>query len=156
MGSSTLDVCGLLIAQINNTLIPQLNNSFKIIGDSINIAIVNINTGIQQAITTIQNGISTAIVMLQNQLDALNIFGKLSEKVVDLLNKMGQLNPMGLIKTYIMPYIQAYFPFATLSDSLTFLFVLVMIPFIIPLFLILNVLIDLIPDIDIGGGGGGA
>ncbi len=153
MGSNTLDVCGLLIAQINNTLVPQLNNSFKVIGDSINIAIVNINTGIQQAITTIQNGISTAIIMLQNQLDALNIFGQLSEKVVDLLNKMGRLNPMGLIQTYILPYIKSWFPFATLSDTITFLFVMLMVPFIIPLFLILNTLIDLIPDINIGGGG---
>jgi hypothetical protein len=150
IGSTTLDVCGLLIDQINKNLIPQLNNSFKIIGESINIAIVNINNGIRLAIETIQNGISTAITMLQNQLDALNIFGKLSEKVVELVSKIEKLNPMGLIKTYILPYIQAYFPFATLSDTVTFLMFMLLVPFIIPLFLIINSLIDLIPDFDIG------
>lgn len=155
LGSSSIDVCALLIDQINKNLIPQLNNSFRIVGESIDIAITNINAGVKLAIDTIVNGIATAITMLQNQLDAINIFGKLTEKVVFLVSKIEQLNIMGLINLYILPYIQAYFPFATVSDTLTFLMFLISVPFIIPLLLIINSLIDLIPDINIGGGGGG-
>jgi hypothetical protein len=151
IGSSTIDICSLLINQINKNLIPQLNDSFKIIGDSINTAIVNINNGIKLAIETIQNSISSAIIMLQNQLDALNIFAKLSEKVVELFSKIENLSAMGIIKTYILPNIKKYFPFTNFSNTLTFLFFLFLIPFIIPLFLIINSSINLIPDINIGG-----
>ena len=58
---------------------------------------------------------------------------------------------MGIIKTYILPNIKKYFPFTNFSNTLTFLFFLFLIPFIIPLFLIINSLINLIPDINIGG-----
>ena len=149
LGSTSLDVCSLLINQINNGLIPQLNISFKTVEDGINIAITNINRGIITAITAIQNGISTAILMLEQQLNSLNIFGQLTTKIVDLITKIKSLNPIGLLKLYVVPYITAIFPFATLADILTFLLFLVLVPFIIPLFLIINSLIDLIPDIDI-------
>lgn len=146
LGVNTLDTCSLLVTQINNTLIPQLNTSFKIVEESINTTIHNINSNIQQSVVNIQNGITTALVMLETQLDALNALGQLSQKIVGLVYKMEQLNPMGLIKTYILPYIQAYFPFATLSDTITFLIFMLLIPFLVPLFLIINYLINLIPD----------
>ena len=149
LGSTSLDVCSLLINQINNGLIPQLNVAFKTVEDGINIAIININRGIITAITAIKNGISTAILMLEHQLNSLNIFGELTTKIVELITKIESLDPIGLIKLYVVPYITAIFPFATLADILTFLLFLVLIPFIIPLFLIINSLIDLIPDIDI-------
>jgi hypothetical protein len=150
LGSTSLDVCSLLINQINNGLIPQLNNGFIAIEAGINIAISSINAGIITAITAIQNGITTAILMLEQQLESLNIFGGLTNKMVDLISKIESLDPIGLLKIYVIPYIQAIFPFATIADIFTFLLFLVSIPFIIPFLLITNTLIDLVvPDIDI-------
>jgi hypothetical protein len=149
LGSTTLDVCSLLIDQINNGLIPQLNIAFEVVEKGINIAIQNINSGIIIAINSIKSGITTAILMLEQQLNSLNIFGKLTNKISDLVSKIESLNPIGLIKLYVIPYISAIFPFATLADILTFLIFLVLIPFIIPVFLIINSIINLIPDIEI-------
>ena len=149
LGTTSLDVCGLLITQINTKLIPQLNAGFLAVEAGINIAITAINTGITNAINAIKNGITTAILMLEQQLDSLNIFGGLTTKMVDLISKIESLDPIGLIKIYVVPYISAIFPFATLADILIFLLFLASIPFIIPFFLIVNSLINLIPDINI-------
>jgi hypothetical protein len=146
LGSTTLDVCNLLTSQINNNLIPPLNASFKIISDAINIAITNINKNIKDSINIIKNGITTVINMLQAQLDSLNLFGQLTNTVVELLSNIKELNPFAIINTYILPYIQKFFPFATFADTITFLFTMFFIPFVIPLFLIGSSLIDLIPD----------
>jgi hypothetical protein len=149
MDSTSINVCALLVDQINKSLVPQLNTAFKAVKDGINTAITSINDGIKQSIKTIQDGISTAILMLEQQLNSIKIFAQLTSRIVDLISKIQKLDPIGLIKIYVVPYISAIFPFATLADILTFLLFLVIIPFIIPIFLIINSLINLIPDIDI-------
>lgn len=150
LGTASLDVCSLLMNEINNKLVPQLNIAFTTVENGINIAVTNINLGIMTAINAIKNGISTAILMLEQQLESLNIFGTLTTKMVELITKIETLNPIGLIKVYVLPYISAIIPFATLADTLAFLLFLVFVPFSIPFLLIINSLIDLIvPDIDI-------
>ena len=147
-GQASINLCTLL-ATAMETVVNKLNEAFKKVGDGISIAIENINNGVTNAINTIKTGISNAISMLEQQLEALQIFEQITNKIVDLITKIQSLNPIGLLKIYVIPYIQAYFPFATVTDTLTFLLFLVSIPFIVPLLFIINSLIDLIPDVDI-------
>ena len=149
IGITSLDVCSLLIKQINNTIVPKLNTAFGKIENSINTAIDAINNGIINSITIIQNNISNVILILENQLNSLNIFGGLITKIVNLITKIESLNIIGLIKIYVVPYISAIFPYATLADILTFLLLCLLIPFIIPLLLIINSIVNLIPDLNI-------
>jgi uncharacterized protein YukE len=149
LNATIINLGTLIVNGINNNLVPSLNSAFVVIQTAFNATIREINSGIQSAINSIKNGILTTITLLQNQLATINIFGQITNKIIKLITKVEMINPLSYLSSAILPTITFILPNIRIPDILVIFSFFVTMPCWLLILVLLNIVVDIIPDIDI-------
>lgn len=153
-----IDVCQGIITGLNVAIVKPFNAAIGLIKQGLNIAIEAINYTVKTIINFLKDAIISMINTLKRQLESLNIFYGIFDKIASMYGTVKSFNFLYLVQTYILPYLQAVIPFTSLMDAVFIVLIFISIPFIITIVIMLFILIGSISDIMgfINGGGGGS
>lgn len=128
-----IDILAGVVTSINNNIINPFNSTLKIIKDGIQIAINAINSSIKTIIKFLKDTITSIIGTISKQLESINIFSGIIDKIMPIIPNIKSFNILNLIQIYVLPFIKKLLPFANINimDGLFVCVVLSIIPFII-------------------------